>query len=356
MSEAEYNVGVAYRDGSGASRDLDRALASFLAAMHAEPKSVVGMMAACEAASMLLVQAHCTRANLTSHEELSVWLPAASANATDVRTPLEAMDRVLQAPATADAAAHDSSQRLASRAQQLLEDAITVADKYRAKQLHAGADVRADKAHATRDEAGEAWAAGASPTASMAEPLSVAETVRQHGDVYLASASARTLLGRLLLGGETCASWVPSLEHHHEAMRPGLPANTPASPASAARRLSREGACSHRVNTLSHTLAPQSCPPHRARSRDGCLAPACVAGEFVERNVAQARTLLEQAASLGESCARALLAGMKIRDAPAGPSPKHAKDRGEAKAEVCEAFSPSPCPRLSLYLPPSLPF
>ena len=48
------------------------ALASFLAAMHAEPKSVVGMMAACEAASMLLVQAHCTRANL---EEAAVLGP-----------------------------------------------------------------------------------------------------------------------------------------------------------------------------------------------------------------------------------------------------------------------------------------
>lgn len=273
MSEAEYNVGVAYRDGSVVRRDLDRALASFLAAMHAEPKSVVGMMAACEAASMLLVQAHCTRANLTTHEELSALLPAASANGTDVRCRLEAMERVLQAPATGDAAAHDRSQRLASRAQQLLEDAITVADKYRAKQLGAGAAVRADKAQGTRDDAGEAWAAGASPTAAMPETRcrSVAETVRQQGDVYLASASARTLLGRLLLGGEACASWVPSLEHHDEAMRPGLPAHTPASPASASRRLSREGACSHRVNSLSHTLPPQSFSPVRARSRDSYL-------------------------------------------------------------------------------------
>ena len=116
VSEAEYNVGVAYRDGSVVRRDLDRALASFLAAMHAEPKSVVGMMAACEAASMLLVQAHCTRANLTTHEELSAWWPAASANGTDARSRLEAMDRVLRVPATADAAACDSSQRLATNA------------------------------------------------------------------------------------------------------------------------------------------------------------------------------------------------------------------------------------------------
>ena len=273
MSEAEYNVGVAYRDGGVVRRDLDRALASFLAAMHAEPKSVVGMMAACEAASMLLVQAHCTRANLTTHEELSAWWPAASANGTDARSRLEAMDRVLRVPATADAAACDSSQRLARRAQQLLEDAITVADKYRAQQLHAGAGVRADKAHAPRDDAGEAWAAGASRTAWMPETRgrSVADTLRLHRHVYLASAPARTLLGRLLLGGETCASWVPSLEHHPEAMRPGLPARTPASPASAARRLSRAGTCSHRVHSLSHTLGPQSRPPLCARSRDGCL-------------------------------------------------------------------------------------
>ena len=273
MSEAEYNVGVAYRDGGVVRRDLDRALASFLAAMHAEPKSVVGMMAACEAASMLLVQAHCTRANLTTHEELSAWWPAASANGTDARSRLEALDRVLRAPATADAAAHDSSQRLARRAQQLLEDAIAVADKYRAQELHAGAGARADKAHAPREDAGEACAAGASGTAWMPETRgrSVADTLRQHRHVYLASAPARTLLGRLLLGGETCASWVPSLEHHPEAIRPGLPARTPASPASAARRLSRAGTCSHRVHSLSHTLGPQSRPPLCARSRDGCL-------------------------------------------------------------------------------------
>ena len=273
VSEAEYNVGVAYRDGGVVRRDLDRALASFLAAMHAEPKSVVGMMAACEAASMLLVQAHCTRANLTTHEELSAWWPAASANGTDARSRLEAMDRVLRAPATADAAAHDSSQRLARRAQQLLEDAIAVADKYRAQELHAGAGARADKAHAPREDAGEACAAGASGTAWMPETRgrSVADTLRQHRHVYLASAPARTLLGRLLLGGETCASWVPSLEHHPEAIRPGLPARTPASPASAARRLSRAGTCSHRVHSLSHTLGPQSRPPLCARSRDGCL-------------------------------------------------------------------------------------
>ena len=222
---------------------------------------------------MLLVQAHCTRANLTTHAELSAWWTAASANGTDARSRLEAMDRVLQAPATADAAACDSSQRLARRAQQLLEDAITVADKYRAQQLHAGAGVRADKAHAPRDDAGEAWAAGASRTAWMPETLgrSVADTLRQQGHVYLASAPARTLLGRLLLGGETCASWVPSLEHHPEAMCPGLPARTPASPASAARRLSRQGACSPCVHSLSHTLGPRSRPPLCARSRDGCL-------------------------------------------------------------------------------------
>ena len=274
VSEAEYNVGVAYRDGGVVRRDLDRALASFLAAMHAEPKSVVGMMAACEAASMLLVQAHCTRANLTTHEELSAWWPAAGANGTDARSRLEAMDRVLRVPATADAAACDSSQRLARRAQQLLEDAITVADKYRAQELHAGAGARADKAHAPREDAGEACAAGASGTAWMPETRgrSVADTLRLHRHVYLASAPARTLLGRLLLGGESvrpgCPLWSITLS---EAIRPGLPARTPASPASAARRLSRAGTCSHRVHSLSHTLGPQSRPPLCARSRDGCL-------------------------------------------------------------------------------------
>ena len=73
--------------------------------------------------------------------------------------------------------------------------------------------------------------------------------------------------------------------------------------------------------------------------------------------MAEARTLLEQAAGLGESTARALLAGMKIRDAPTGPSPKPANDRGEAKAEVCEAFLLFLFIPLSssLALPPSLP-
>ncbi|MGB1599389.1 MAG: hypothetical protein ACPIOQ_41960 [Promethearchaeia archaeon] len=71
--------------------------------------------------------------------------------------------------------------------------------------------------------------------------------------------------------------------------------------------------------------------------------------------MAQARTLLEQAAGLGESSARALLDRMKMLDAPAGPSPQRATDReADAKAEVCEAFSPSLCPRLSLSLAPSL--
>ena len=86
------------------------------------------------------------------------------------------------------------------------------------------------------------------------------------------------------------------------------------------------------------------------------FAPACVAGEVVERNVAQARTLLEQAAGLGESSARALLDGMKMLDAPAGLSPKRATDReADAKAEVCEAFLSIPLSSsLSLSLPPSL--